>query len=97
MDERAKEIMDQARRTLARVADVRVERRSHDDDGFFSPWSRGIPKKPPPPTRDEVRKMITDAVVELPRSLTPQAAAEVIHEVRQQLRQEAAAEIEKDE
>ena len=55
--------MDQARATLERTAHIRVERRIHDDDddGMLTAWSRGMPKKEPPLSADEVRQMIADA------------------------------------
>ena len=67
MDERARAIFEEARETLARVADVEVEYRFHDDDGMLSPWSRGMPKKPAPPpplTVADVERKIADALPE---------------------------------
>ncbi|MBR0746196.1 hypothetical protein JQ582_19885 [Bradyrhizobium japonicum] len=60
MDERAQAILDDARETLARIADVRVERRVHRDDGFSTDWARGMPPKPAPPTMAEVEAKIAD-------------------------------------
>ncbi|MCA1415286.1 hypothetical protein I6F30_29765 [Bradyrhizobium sp. NBAIM20] len=65
MDERAQAILDDARETLARLADVKVERRVHRDDGFSTDWARGMPPKPAPPTMAEVEAKIADAVTEL--------------------------------
>ena len=89
MDERARAIFEEARETLARVADVEVEYRFHDDDGMLSPWSRGMPKKPAPPpplTVADVERKIADGL--------PGVAA-VIHMVRTALRREFADEIAK--
>ena len=87
MDERARAIFEEARETLARVADV--EYRFHDDDGMLSPWSRGMPKKPAPPPPlavADVERKIADAL--------PGVAA-VIHMVRTALRREFVDEIAK--
>jgi hypothetical protein len=73
MDDRARAIFDEARETLARTADVKVERRVHDDDGFLSPWSRTMPKKPAPPTMAEVEQKIADLKAELARMIDERA------------------------
>ena len=44
--DRAK-ILAESRSTLARVAHVRVEHRDHDDDGYLTEWSRGMPTERP--------------------------------------------------
>ncbi|MBR0732417.1 hypothetical protein JQ595_27065 [Bradyrhizobium japonicum] len=64
MDDRARAIFDEARETLARVADVTVEHRDHDDDGYLTSWSRNMPKKPAPPTVAEVEAMIASRIAE---------------------------------
>jgi hypothetical protein len=51
--------------TLERTADIEVERSNHDDDGFLSPWSKGMPKKPPPVTAAEVGQMIAAAMADI--------------------------------
>jgi hypothetical protein len=70
MDDHARAIMDMARETLARVADVRVVRRVHRDDGLLTEHSVNMPKKEPPPTVAEVKQMIAEALAELPHALT---------------------------
>ncbi|MDA9400776.1 hypothetical protein [Bradyrhizobium sp. CCBAU 45389] len=64
MDERARAIFDEARATLARTAHVKVEYRSHRDDGYSSDWAKGMPPKPAPPTIEEVRREIAAALAE---------------------------------
>lgn len=68
MDDRAREILHQTRETLARVADVVVEHRNHEDDGFLTAWSRGMPRKPTPPTMAEVEQKIAAALAKQPRA-----------------------------
>jgi hypothetical protein len=70
MDARAKAIFDEARATLHRVRDVEVEYRNHEDGDHLTAWSRGMPKKPPPPTIEQVRQEIADALAKQPRALT---------------------------
>jgi hypothetical protein len=45
---------------LARLADLKVERRIHRDDGYSSDWARNMPKKPAPPTMAEVEAKIAE-------------------------------------
>jgi hypothetical protein len=60
----------------ARADEVRsqlAERRAHcvhRDDGLLSDWSETMPKKLPPPTIEQVREEIADAVAGLPPALT---------------------------
>src|SRR5258706_7073841 len=86
MDDSARAIFDKPRDTLERVRDVEVvQHRSHDDDALTR-WRAGMPKNPEPaPTAADVVKMI-----EAYRCLTTKAAADVLHEIRQQLRAEFA-------
>jgi hypothetical protein len=56
MDDRARAILDQARETLHRVRDVRVEHRSHDDDALQQ-WRAGMPTERPTTLADIDRKI----------------------------------------
>jgi len=56
--ERRYNIIAEARETLARIADVKVERRVHRTDGLLTEHSVNMPKKPAPPTMIEVEEMI---------------------------------------
>ena len=77
MDDRARAIFDEARETLARTADVRVERRAYHDDDALLAWRRDMPEPEPTPTAAATETRVT-----------PRVVATVIHEVRQQLRGE---------
>jgi hypothetical protein len=79
MDDRAREILHQTRETLARVADVVVEHRNHEDDGFLTAWSRGMPRKPTPPTMAEVEQKIAAVLAKQPRALTADDLAGYTH------------------
>jgi hypothetical protein len=65
--------------TLQRTANVKVERRSHHDDDALLSWRRGMPKPTPALSADDVERKIRDALPGI---------ATVLHEVRQQLRQQ---------
>lgn len=71
MDDHARAILDKARETLARVADVRVVRRVHRDDGLLTEHSVNMPRKPPPPTIDEVKQIVSDELAKQPQGMTP--------------------------
>lgn len=59
MKERAQEIMDQARASLARVADVRVEHRDVSVPEALENWRAGMPPRPSRPTMAEVEEKIS--------------------------------------
>jgi hypothetical protein len=85
---------------LHRIRNVRVERHDVSQPDALESWRSGMPRpSTASPTIQEIRKTvdsrINTALAGLPRAVTPQATAMIIHEVRQQLRQEFAAEIEK--
>lgn len=73
MDDRARTIFAKARETLERIADIKVERRIHDDDGHLTPWSRTMPPKPAPPTMAQVEQKIADVKAELARMIDERA------------------------
>ncbi|MDE5461156.1 hypothetical protein [Bradyrhizobium sp. CSS354] len=81
MDDRARAILNKARETLARIADIKVEHRVHDDDGFLSPWSRTMPTRPRPPTIDEVRQIVRDEIAGQPRAMEPAAIEALVERV----------------
>jgi len=61
MTDYARAILDRARETLERTADITVERRDHDDDALTR-WSRTMPKPAPKPklhqpTADEINRL----------------------------------------
>ncbi|MGY4369211.1 hypothetical protein ACVW1A_005276 [Bradyrhizobium sp. LB1.3] len=69
--ERRYSIIAKARDNVARLAGIKVERRSRDDDEFFSPWSRTMPAKPAPPTIEEVKQIVRDEIAGQPRAMEP--------------------------
>ncbi|MCK1447757.1 hypothetical protein IVB34_34465 [Bradyrhizobium sp. 2] len=107
MNEHAKAILDEARATLARTADITVEHRDHDDDALMR-WRAGMPQKPPPPTIEEVRQEIAAALAgiddrisaafkarEWQHGATLEAVGQALGETRKKVRAEFMAEVEK--
>lgn len=74
MDDRARRIFDEARATLERTADIKVEYSIHDDDGHLTSWSRNMPKKPAPPTMAEVEAKIAELERKVHELLAKQAS-----------------------
>jgi hypothetical protein len=78
MNEYAKRILDEARATLERIADVKVTQRAHRTDGLLTEWSRHMPRKPPPVTAGEVKAMISDALAAQPHTSTAEETKRLI-------------------
>jgi len=74
---------------LERTAGIEIEYRHHDEGGHLTSWSKTMPPKPAPPPPLSVADVECKIADALP------GVATVIHEVRQQLRAEFAAEIDK--
>ena len=56
-------IMAEAREKIARLADLKVEYRDHDEDGgYLTPWSRGMSPKPRTLSISEVDARIAAAI-----------------------------------
>ena len=51
--------------TLARVAHVTVEHRTHRDDGMLTEHSVNMPRKPPPPTMVEIEQKIAASLADI--------------------------------
>jgi hypothetical protein len=76
--------IDKGWASVARLADVKVEHRTHRDDGHLTDWAATMPKKPPPPptlTADEIRRIVRDEMAEQPRALTPAAIEALVEHV----------------
>ena len=103
MNEHARKIFDQARETLARIADVKVEHREHRDDGLLSEHSVSMPparRASPGMTDAEVANMIAatvaeqvDAKIAANDRIWEDVVGKVIGDLRRQLRAEFAQQL----
>ena len=89
MDDRARAIMDQARETLHRVRDVKVEHRSDHDDALTG-WRRGMPPAERSVTLDDV-----DARIAEEREISDELHGRLLSSERRRHREALAAEIAK--
>jgi hypothetical protein len=83
MNARAKAIFDEARASLNRIRDVKVEPRScQDDDDALVQWRRGMPEREPSMTAAATAKMIGSALAQH-QEIQREVAGKVIAHERQ--------------
>jgi hypothetical protein len=102
MDDDFRELLETNKARADEVRSQLAERQAHcihRDDGYSCDWAKTMPKKEPPPTIEEVRQEIADAVAEIraeqPNALTAAEIEDALGQVVSHQRKYFGAEIAK--